>query len=74
MGKRKGVMQRVSQVFAVLSFVLSIVAAVMLYLRVGEEGWNNPVSASLLASIIFFTSVGVVLTVIGRSDLPSLKP
>lgn len=74
MEKGKGVMQRVSKWFAVLSFLLSVLCAVLLLFRVGEVGWNNPVSASLLASIIFFTSVGVVLTVIGRSDLPSLKP
>ncbi|MFO7592463.1 MAG: hemerythrin family protein [Pseudomonadota bacterium] len=74
MVKHKGFLQRLSQVFAVLSFILSVVSAVWLYLQVGEAGWDNPVSASLLASIFFFVSVGVVLTVIGRSNLPSLKP
>jgi uncharacterized membrane protein required for colicin V production len=73
MMKRKGFLQSVSQIFGVVSFILALVCAGFLYVRMGEFGGNNPISASLMASIFFFICVGVILTVIGRSNLPSFK-
>lgn len=46
---------------------------IFLYLRVEEFGMENPISASLLASSFFFVSVGVVLMVIAKANLPSFK-
>lgn len=34
---------------------------------------SDPVVASLMASLVFFVGVGVVLQVIGRTNLPDLK-
>lgn len=73
MAKRKTVLQKISIVSAVISFVLAIITAVMLYLRLESVGSDNPISASLMASIFFFICVGAVLTVIGKADLPSFK-
>ena len=73
MTKRKGVLQKVSLVSAVVSFVLALTSGVMLYLRLESVGMDNPISASFLASTFFFICVGVVLTVIGTADLPSFK-
>ena len=73
MKKRKGFLQRVSVFSGVLSFILAIVCSGFLYVRMGEVGGNNPISTSLMASIFFFICVGVILTIIGKSDLPSFK-
>jgi len=53
--------------------VLAFTAGVMLYLRLVSVGSDNPISASLMASTYFFVFVGVVLTIIGKIDIPSFK-
>ena len=73
MTKRIGVLQKVSLVSAVVSFLLALTSGVMLYLRLESVGSDNPISASFMASTFFFICVGVVLTVIGRADIPSFK-
>ncbi len=73
MTKRKSVLQKLSLVSAVVSFVLALTAGVMLYLRLDSVGMDNPISASFLASTFFFICVGVVLTIIGMADIPSFK-
>ncbi len=73
MAKRKGVLQKSSLVLGVVSFVLAVVAGGMLYLRLDSVGADNPISASLMASTFFFICVGVILTIIGKSDIPSFK-
>lgn len=71
--ERKSVLQKVSTISAVVSFVLAFIAGVMLYLRLESVGSDNPVSASLMASTFFFIGVGIVLFIIGNADLPSFK-
>jgi len=73
MTKRKGVLQRISLVLAVVSFILALTSGVMLYIRLDSVGIDNPISASFMASTFFFICVGVVLTVIGKADIPSFK-
>lgn len=73
MAKRKGVLQKISLVSAVVSFVLALISGVMLYFRLETGASDDPVSASLMASTFFFVCVGVVLTIIGRADLPSFQ-
>ena len=73
MTKRKGVLQKLSIVSAVVCFVLAFIAGVMLYLRLESVGSDNPISASLMASTFFFIGVGIVLTIIGNADIPSFK-
>jgi hypothetical protein len=46
---------------------------IYLYLNIDELGWENPISASLLASAFFFVFVGFVLVVIGTANIPSFK-
>jgi hypothetical protein len=36
-------------------------------------GSDNPVSASLMASMFFFVCVGVILVIIGTADIPSFR-
>ena len=73
MTERKGVLQKLSIVSAVVCFVLAFIAGVMLYLRLESVGSDNPISASLMASTFFFISVGVVLIIVGNADIPSFK-
>jgi tetrahydromethanopterin S-methyltransferase subunit D len=73
MTKRKGILQKVSLVSAAISFVLAFASGVMLYLRLQSVGSDNPISASFMASTFFFICVGVVLTFIGKADIPSFK-
>lgn len=74
MSNKPGKLQKITSGIGILSFISAAVCAILLYLRIGESGANNPVSASLLASIFFFIFVGFVLLVIGNTDLPSFKP
>ena len=73
MPKRKGLLQKLSIVFSVVSFALALIAGIMLYLRVASVGVDNPISASLMASTFFFICVGTILTVIGNADIPGFK-
>ena len=73
MSKKKGFLQKLSLVLGVVSFLLSVVTGIWLYLRVESVGSDNPISASLMASTFFFICVGVILTIIGRTDIPNFK-
>ena len=70
---KKSILQKSAIYFAVTSFVASIASVVYLYLSIDSLGWENPISASLLASSFFFAFVGVVLIIIGTSNIPSFK-
>lgn len=56
-----------------LSFILALVSGIFLYLRVAEHGYDNPISASLLGALFFCIFMGVLLTLIGRCNLPNFK-
>ncbi|MDQ1363554.1 MAG: hypothetical protein QG652_1415 [Pseudomonadota bacterium] len=73
MKQNKGFLQTVSVWSGVASFVLAAVCGVFLYFNVNKDGWENPVSASFLASVLFFIFVGILLSIIGRSNLPSFR-
>lgn len=38
-----------------------------------QEGTDNPIFASLIASVVFLAGSGIVLQVIGKVDLPDLS-
>lgn len=73
MNNKPSLLQKISSAIGVLSFLAAITCAVLLYLRMDEAGMNNPLSASLLASIFFFFFVGIVLTIVGRTNIPHFK-
>lgn len=73
MVKQKGILQKVSLISGIVSFLLALVSGVVLYLRLESVGSDNPISASLMASTFFFICVGVVLTIMGKANLPSFK-
>jgi len=73
MATTRGIMQRIAFAAGILSFLLAVASGVWLYFKVGEVGIQHPVSASLLASIFFFLSVGVVLLIMGTANVPSFN-
>ena len=74
MNKRKSILQKVSLVSGVISFMLALVSGVMLYIRMQSVvGVDNPISASFLASTFFFVCIGFVFIVMGMANLPSFS-
>ncbi len=71
--KKKGVLQKTSNVLGIICFPLALVCGVFLYFKVQEVGMQHPVSASFLASAFFFVFIGVVFTIMGNADIPSFK-
>jgi len=65
--------QKISFGFAVLSYLAAASCFLMtLYLYFDPDA-RKSVLASFAASTVFFISVGVVLHVIGKANLPSLR-
>lgn len=73
MKKRKSALQKASKVTGIVCFLLSVVCAIALYIKLPELGVEHPISASLIASIFFFVFIGFVFTVIANTDIPSFK-
>ncbi len=73
MKKKKSTLQKFSNLLGILSFILAIVSAVFLYIKVQEIGMQNPVSGSLLASVFFFCFIGFLFSVIANANIPSFK-
>lgn len=71
--KRQNLAQKISVVIAFISYSAAIACMIGLYFYHDGEGMNNPISASLMASTVFFIGVGIVLHVMGKSDLPVLR-
>lgn len=69
--KERSRIQKVLMGVAAVSYVASIgCAMIAAYLA---DGTANPVVASMMASVVFFAGTGIVLHVIGSTNLPSLK-
>lgn len=73
MKNNKSALQRSAYYIGIISFVFSVACIIFIYLKIDHLGWQNPVSASVIASAFFFASVGLVLITIGKTNLPSFK-
>ena len=73
MQKSKNLLQKISLVSGTISFMFSIVCMVWLIIRYQNQGLNDPVSMSLMASIFFFICVGGVLFVITNANIPDFS-
>ena len=73
MKQNKGAWQKAVYYLGITSFIASAACLIYIYLKIDDLGWQNPISASLLATSFFFASVGLVLVTIGKCNLPSLK-
>ncbi len=73
MKKNKSILQKSTLYFSIASFLASVGSILYLTLEIDTLGWQNPITASLLASSFFFASVGLLLGVIYTTDIPSFK-
>lgn len=63
--------QKFTVLLAYLSYLCAMGAGLTATSR--GAGSDDPIFASLLASVVFFLGVGIVLHVIGRANLPDLR-
>jgi len=73
MKKNTSVLQKIAFYSGIVSFISSVICLIFLYFKIDDLGWQNPISASLMASSFFFASAGLVLVTIGKCNLPSFK-
>ena len=69
----KSKFQKGALYLAVMSIIAAIASVIYLTLNIDTLGWENPISASLLASTFFFLFVALVFVVIGTANVPSFK-
>ncbi len=65
--------QTVSLAIAYLCYLAALLCLVGGVYRASIHGTDDPVFASLMASVIFFIGCGIVLHVIGSVNLPKLS-
>ncbi len=70
---KKSKLQLSALYFAGGSVIAAFVSVIYLMLKIDVLGWENPISASLLASTFFFLFVALILIVIGTANIPSFK-
>jgi hypothetical protein len=71
---RRGFGQRLAFLCALGFYAGALACLTGLAVQLGPLGHEHPVIASLAASVVFFIGGGIVLHVIGRADLPDLRP
>ena len=62
--------QKVSLFFAIFCYTMAVVSVAFAFYWKMENGTQDPIFASALASIFFFVSCGFVLQYIANSNLP----
>ena len=70
---KKSRLQKSALYFAAGSVIAAIATMTYLIFKIDMLGWQNPISASLLASTFFFLFVALILIVIGTANIPSFK-
>jgi hypothetical protein len=65
--------QRISRIAAWLSYGSAILTLLAAGYRASTLGTDNPIFASLAATVVFLLCCGVVLQVMGTVSLPDLK-
>ncbi len=65
--------QKISFVLAILCYIASTTSVAATFYYYGQLGGKSPIVASMGATAVFFLGAGIVLHVIGRSNLPDLR-
>ena len=65
--------QKVSLAIAYLCYVIAVAIIVIAGYLGMRDGTDNPIFASLAASVVFFIGSGIVLHVMGAANLPDLR-
>ena len=71
--KNRKIGQKISLVFSILCYFMSLVTVAFGVYWWDAHGTSNPIFASAIASVIFFISCGVVLQVMANVNLPDLR-
>ncbi len=71
--KKRGIGQKIAWISAIVFYFCGIVCVIAAFYYNRQLGSDNPIVASLMASVIFCIGGGIVLHVIGKVDLPDLK-
>lgn len=71
--REKGIGQKIAYTMAMVSYLSMFILAYILVTYDADTGTADSIVASMMAGIVFLGGVGVVLHVIGRSDLPDLS-
>ena len=71
--KKRGIGQKIAFTSAIVFYLFGIVCVIAAFYYNRQLGSDNPIVASLMASVIFCIGGGIVLHVIGKVDLPDLK-
>lgn len=71
--KNRKLGQKVSFFFSILCYFMAVASVGLgIYWKI-EHGTQDPIFASIIASVIFLASCGAVLQVVANADLPDLK-
>jgi len=68
---KKGLLQRISKICGIISFIISAISMIVLTLYAADA--SEVFRASVGTTTFFFFMVGIVLVMIGSSNLPDLK-
>ena len=71
--KKRGIGQKIAWISAIVFYFCGIVCVIAAFYYNRQLGSDNPIVASLMASVIFCIGGGIVLHVIGKVDLSNLK-
>lgn len=71
--KKRGIGQKIAYISAIIFYLFGIGCAIAVFYFNRQLGSDNPIVASLMASVVFCIGGGIVLHVIGKVDLPDLK-
>ncbi len=71
--KQRGIGQKIAFTSAIVFYLCGIGCVIAAFYYNRQLGSDNPIVASLIASVVFCVSSGFVLHVIGKVDLPDLK-
>ncbi len=73
MKKQRKLGQKISLFFSVFCYLMSVAAGVFAFIWNADHGTQDPIFASVLASIFFFLSCGFVLQYIANANLPDFN-
>ena len=69
--RKRGLFQKFLLVIAVINYLAAVAYGVAAGFP--DTGFSDVVVASLMASVVFFTGVGIVLHVLANARLPDLR-
>ena len=72
MPENKRLLQKIASICAKVSFVAAVICGALLVINLEQA--SEVYRASMGATTFFFFMVGIVLSAMGNTDIPNLKP